>query len=273
MSPAISEVATKQAIDLEAPVTKKDEDALASIFGEEVRKWPTEEKERFLQQLTQMRSKARGLELAEPKPAEQEPESPPLYDEQGEEGLPGELEEGLENLMQEQLVPAEEDEVGASEQIAQNQAELTPQKQKTESQSALDDFFRMKRKLGPFKSSRMENSDKKPSKAITGLTPLKKKGGRPPKPEAAKRNFKGRVPAGIRRMRTEPGAAQALEYLERYRSLTTEYRSKNKAREVLMKELSCSETFVKNLAKRESKLEEKAAEVGKTRSRKRGARE
>ena len=262
MSPAISEVATKQAIDLEAPVTKKDEDALASIFGEEVRKWPTEEKERFLQQLTQMRSKARGLELAEPKPAEQEPESPPLYDEQGEEGLPGE-----------QLVPAEEDEVGASEQIAQNQAELTPQKQKTGSQSALDDFFRMKQKLGPFKSSRMENSDKKPSKAITGLTPLKKKGGRPPKPEAAKRNFKGRVPAGIRRMRTEPGAAQALEYLERYRSLTTEYRSKNKAREVLMKELSCSETFVKNLAKRESKLKEKAAEVGKTRSRKRGARE
>ena len=272
MSLAISEVATRCAIDLDAPVIKKDEDALASIFGEEVRKLPTEEKERFLQQLRQMRSKARGLELAEPKPAEQEPESPSLYDEQGEEGLPAELKEGLENLMQQQIVPAEEDEVGASEQIAQNQAELTPEKQKTGSQSALDDFFRMKKKLGPFKSSRMEASDKKRSKAITGLTPLKKKG-RPPKPEFAKRNWKGRVPAGIKRMRTEPGAAQALEYLERYRSLASEHNSKNKAREILMKELACSETFIKNLAKRESKLREKASEVGKTRSRKRGARE
>ena len=188
------------------------------------------------------------------------------------------LEEGLENLMQEQLVAAEEDEVGASEQIAQIPAELTPSKQ-TGGQTALDDFFRMKRKLGPFKSSRMEQSDKKarvreePSKAITGLTPLKKRRGRPRKPEAAKRNFTGRVPAGIKRMRTEPGAAQALEYLERYRSLTREHNSKNKAREILMKELTCSETFLKNLEKRESKLKDKAAEVGKTRSRKRGAHE
>ena len=225
-----------------------------------------------MQQLTQMRSKARGLELAEPKPAEQEPESPALSDEQGEEGLAAELEEGLENLMQEQLVAAEEDEVGASEQIAQIPAELTPSQQ-TGSQRALDDFFRMKRKLGPFKSSRMEQSDKEPSKAITGLTPLKKRRGRPRKPEAAKRNWKGRVPAGIKRMRTEPGAAQALEYLERYRSLTRKYNSKNKAREILMKELTCSETFLKNLEKREPKLKEKAAAVGKTRSRKRGAHE
>ena len=231
-----------------------------------------------MQQLTQMRLRARGLELAKPKPAEQDQESPSpssprsgLYEE-------AELEEGLENLMQEQLVAAEEDEVGASEQIAQIPAELTPS-QPTGSQRALDDFFRMKRKLGPFQSSRMEQSDKSSrmdqsdKKAITDLTPSKKRRGRPRKPEAAKRKFKGRVPAGIKRMRTEPGAAQALEYLERYRSLTRKYNSKHKAREILMKELTCSETFLKNLEKREAKLKEKAAAVGKTKSRKRGAHE
>ena len=71
-------------------------------------------------------------------------------------------------------------------------------------------------------------------------------------------------------MRTEPGAVQALVYLERYKTLSATHNSKHKARQILMQELRCSETFVKNLEKRESKLKQKAADAGKTSARKRG---
>ena len=57
------------------------------------------------------------------------------------------------------------------------------------------------------------------------------------------------LPKVVRIVRTEPGAVQALAYLERYRTLSETHQSKHKARQILMTELRCSETFVKNLEK------------------------
>jgi len=52
--------------------------------------------------------------------------------------------------------------------------------------------------------------------------------------------------------------------------LSEKHQSKHKARQILMTELRCSETFVKNLEKREAKIKAKAENVGKFTLRKRG---
>ena len=136
-------------------------------------------------------------------------------------------------------------------------------------QKALDQYFKKNQKQGPHKTSRSQQSDVRKRKELALTTP-KKKGGRPRKPEWAKRSMKGRVPEGVRRMRTEVGAVQALQYLARYRELAKEHNSKNKAKQIMTSELRCSPTFIKNLEKRESKLRAKAEEVGKRSRRKQG---
>ena len=142
-------------------------------------------------------------------------------------------------------------------------------KQGAPTQKALDQYFKKHQKLGPHKTSRSQQSDVRKSKELAMVSPAKK-GGRPKKAEWAKRSLKGRVPQGVRRMRTEPGAVQALAYLAQYRELAQEKGSKNKALQLMVKELRCSPTYIKNLEKRESKLRAKAAEVGKNCARKQG---
>ena len=156
-----------------------------------------------------------------------------------------------------------------SQEAAEQQALVKAGKQGAPSQKALDQYFKKDEKQGPHKTSRPQNSDVKKRKEL-GLTTPKKKGGRPKKPEWAKRSMKGRVPEGVRRMRTEPGAVQALTYLARYRELAKEHNSKNKAKQIMTSELRCSPTFIRNLEKREGKLRAKAEEVGKRSRRKQG---
>ena len=236
-------------LDEEEPkVSKSKNGQLAELFGQ----LPAEVQKQFLRQLGSMvRQPSQEL------------------DDHLEADL-GELiptQEASEETARDQLVPKQSQQQGSTKEASEETAgaQLVPAQAQ---QQALSQFFSLKRKLGPFQSLRSQASDKLVEKAEKASTP-KKKGGRPRKPEWAKRE-KGRLPAGVRRLRTEPGAVQCLAYLERYRTLSETHQSKHKARQILMKELRCSETFIKNLEKREAKIKAKAENIGKHGLRKNG---
>ena len=144
-----------------------------------------------------------------------------------------------------------------------------PPKFRRINQKALDVWFKPRPKLGPYQSGRSKLSDKKRAREIAALNPPKPKG-RPRKADAAKRGLKGRLAVGIKRLRTEPGAVQRMEYLAQYENKVKELGSKWKATLALMKDLQCSETFVKGLVWRKDKTAKKAKEVGKFKARKSG---
>jgi hypothetical protein len=139
-----------------------------------------------------------------------------------------------------------------------------------QNQKALDVWFKPQPKLGPVQSGRSKLPDKKRAREIADMFRTQNKRGRPKKTEETKRRVKGRLGAGIKRQRTEPGAVHRMEYLRKYEDKVQELGSKTKARMAMMKELQCSESFLKGLVWRKEKNERKAEEVGKFKARKSG---